>query len=100
MDANQILVKFKDYLKASLTKGSSAPPVSIKAQDLDDNFAAATLIQNKATTDKIYKVIYAREGTSLEFISGDKKVTWQELDICVNGVGKKIKVLATEPYSS
>ena len=98
MDTNSILVKFRDYLKSSLTKGSSEPPVSIKAKDLDDNFAATTLIESKDTTDKVYKIKYAKEGKSIEFICGDKKVKWQEIDICVNGTPKKMKVLGTEPY--
>lgn len=38
------LVKFKDYLGRVPPKGSSNPPVSIKAKDLDKNFGIVTVV--------------------------------------------------------
>lgn len=94
---NGFLKIFKSYLIAGLTRGSGAPPVSIKAQDLDDNFMTLTIIPDTAN---IIMPIYKKEGTMLEIKCGDKTVEWIELSICVDGTPMKMKVLGTAPYSS
>jgi hypothetical protein len=86
------LIKFKDYLGRSSKTGGS--PVSIKAQDLDDNFAAVML---KNSSRGIYKCEWQKDGTELVFRAGDAPVSWYSLTVCANGVPKNIRVLGTPP---
>ena len=62
---NEKLVLFKDYLNRRAT--GNEPPVSIKAKDLDENFAFTTVIENPDETDdnKSYRVKYEESGTVL-----------------------------------
>jgi hypothetical protein len=101
---NPSLVKFRDYLTASPPKGSTAPPRTIKADDLDGNFRRCTVnksqvqFNNSVNAGPLYDVQYTAEGTELIFSAGGRYVYWREIDICVDGVAKKMMVLGTEPY--
>jgi hypothetical protein len=95
---NPSLVKFRDYLTASPPKGSTAPPRTIKADDLDWNFKNCTVIDSQSTGSPIYEAQYSQEGTELIFTANGRAVTWREIDVCVDGVAKKMMVLGTEPY--
>jgi len=83
------LVKFKDYLatKAGLT--------SIKASDLDGNFSAVSVVDDKYG---IYKSEYSKDGTQIVFKAQNRSVRWIEIDICVDGAAKKMMVMGTDPY--
>lgn len=85
-----ILIKFQDYLGK---KGGGTSP--IKAKDLDDNFGMLQLLPNKLG---IYKVDTTSKGSTLNFTAANRSVRWIEIDICVNGVPKKMMVLGTDPY--
>ena len=90
------LIKFKNYLTGGGSGGGkSAPPVSIKASDLDDNFAAVTPQEGK---QGLYKIIANKLGFSLDFQANNKPATWVEITICVDGTEKKMMVLGTQPY--
>jgi hypothetical protein len=99
---NGLLVRFKQYLTRVALPGSNDSPVSLKAQDLDDNFKAATLIPDPTMLgdDQIYAPAYAKDGTSLQFTARGRKVTWRELSVCdgTTGTPRTILVLASEPY--
>ena len=86
------LIKFKDQLQGS---GKNGPPVSIRAADLDSNFKICLLAPDKKG---IYKVTKSENGQELEFMARNLPVDWREIDVCVNGVAKKMLVLASEPY--
>jgi len=87
------LIKFKSYLSSG--GGKSGPPVSISAKDLDDNFSALTPISDKFS---LYKVDFTQGGYTIGFQSDGRPALWRELNLCVNGTPKKMKVLGTEPY--
>ncbi len=54
------LIRFKDYLLQKIVPGSSAPPASIKAADLDKNFAMLCL---QADDSAGYDVQIGENGT-------------------------------------
>jgi hypothetical protein len=56
------LIRFKDYLLQKIVPGSSAPPASIKAADLDKNFAMLCLQQD---TSAGYDVQIGDTGTTI-----------------------------------
>jgi hypothetical protein len=87
------LIRFRDYL-GKKSDGKS-PPSVIKAKDLDDNFAMLQLNPDKFG---IYQVEKSDKGSTLKFRAANRDALWVEVDICENGVPKKIKVLATNPY--
>jgi hypothetical protein len=87
------LVKFKDFLGGKGT--GKTPPSVIRADDLDGNFKMLQVIESDQT---IYKVDMSDNGQKLNFIAGNRAVRWIEIDVCVNGVAKKMMVLATNPY--
>lgn len=66
------VVCYQDYLMERPAPGSNSSPVSIKAADLDNCFAAVTLIENPNEPDdkKSYGVEHEPEGTYLTDISG------------------------------
>ena len=86
------LIRFKDYLSRN-SKGGG-PPVSIKAQDLDDNFQAVTLKNSSRGT---YRCEWQKDGTELVFRAGDTPASWQTITVCVNGAPATLKLLGTPP---
>jgi hypothetical protein len=56
------LIRFKDYLLQKIVPGSNNPPASIKAADLDKNFAMLCLQKNN---DYGYDVQITDQGTSI-----------------------------------
>ena len=62
------LHKFRDDLKKRPPRGSSAPPVGIRARDLDENFKKVTLIDSDKSNPKPYEVAYTKDGIRLENI--------------------------------
>lgn len=97
---NPSLIKFRDYLTARPPKGSSAPPRTIKADDLDGNFKRCTVNKSQVQFNgqPVYDVLYSSEGTELVFQVDGRYAYWREIDICVDGVAKKMMVLGTDPY--
>jgi hypothetical protein len=120
---NEKLVLFKDYLNRRAT--GNDPPVSIKAKDLDENFAFTTVIENPDETDdnKSYRVKYEESGTVLEITAlpkGERKgdiLYWnpegngkwvvlpapegstigiKQFDVCQNGQPKQVNMLVWE----
>ena len=89
------LVKFRDYI-GKKSDGKSSPSV-IKASDLDDNFAVCQLIPEKFA---IYTIDSTEKGTSINFTADKRQARWIEIDICVDGVAKKMMVLGTDPYEA
>ena len=92
---NKFLVEFKKYLQIKTHGASSAPPISIRAKDLDQNNLALTIIADKKS---VYVPSYSKDGTSLQFKAQNKIASWQEIDVCIDGVAKKMSILASEPY--
>ena len=68
--------------------GSSAPPRSIRAKDLDGNFKKVTLLPDTSETPA-YTVEYTADGTKL-------KLEGKEFDVCENGQPAKYKIPATK----
>jgi hypothetical protein len=69
-------------------KGSSAPPRTIKAKDLDENNKKLTLLPDQSETPA-YTVEYTQDGTRLKFEG-------KEFDVCENGTPVKYKIPATK----
>lgn len=61
---------FKDDLAKTPGKGSNAPPVSIRAQDLDDNYKKTTLIESNENPP-LYQLEYLEDGTRITRIMPD-----------------------------
>lgn len=59
------LHKFLEDTKKRPPPGVAAPPVSIRATNLDENFTKVTLIESDQTDPKPYEVEYSDEGTRL-----------------------------------
>jgi hypothetical protein len=55
---------FKDDLLRKPEKGSSAPPVSIRAKDLDGNAKKLTLLKGDGDPP-LYEVRYTKDGTKI-----------------------------------
>jgi hypothetical protein len=91
---NNFLVVFRQYLNTPSSKGSAAPPVSIKASDLDKNFQVVNLLPSE---QGVYDAQYTDKGTQLIFMYKDKPAYWQKISLCVNGTYKEMMVLATDP---
>ena len=83
------LHKFKDDLKNRPGPGSNAPPVSIRAKDLDENYKKVTAVvhtNNAAGYVPDYVPKYKKDGTELRF--------WgYEFDVCENGQPEKYRLL-------
>jgi hypothetical protein len=75
------LVLFKNYLGASIKGKSSAPPISIKADDLDKNFRRVSIL-DPSRDNPLFSI--TESGTIPKVV---------ELDICVNGVPQKMRVV-------
>jgi hypothetical protein len=69
-------------------KGSSAPPRTIRAKDLDGNNKKLTLLPDQSETPS-YTVEYTQDGTLLKFEG-------KEFDVCENGTPVKYKIPATK----
>ena len=59
------LHKFLDDARKKPPAGVAAPPVSIRATNLDENFVKVRLIESNQTNPKPYEVEYSKEGTRL-----------------------------------
>jgi hypothetical protein len=66
------LHKFRDDLKNRPGPGSNAPPRSIRAEDLDENYKKVTLIESDQSP-KLYDVRYTKDGTRLTRLMPDGK---------------------------
>jgi hypothetical protein len=76
---------FKDDLRKKPSDGSNAPPRSIKAQDLDENFVKTSVIAPLEDPPS-YTVEYTREGTRLKISPGlPEGAVAREFDVCENG---------------
>jgi hypothetical protein len=64
------LHKFRDDLKNRPGPGSNAPPRSIRAKDLDENYKKVTLIESDQSP-KLYDVRYTKDGTRLTRLMPD-----------------------------
>ena len=62
--ANTKLHKFEKDLKNKPVDGSTAPPRTIKAKDLDDNNKKLTLLKGRGTP-ALYEVKYEADGTRI-----------------------------------
>jgi hypothetical protein len=79
------LHSFENDLKNKSPKGSNAPPVSIRARDLDGNFNKTTLIES-TDIPKPYSVKYTKEGTMLVNVrSLPKDAQATRIMCCING---------------
>lgn len=77
------LVLFKDYLRVSVKGKVAAPPVAIKADDLDTNFRKVSMVDpNKQ--NPLFAITQA--GTVPKAM---------EVYICMNGVPTKIRIIGT-----
>jgi hypothetical protein len=63
---NRRQVIFGDYLKRAVSGNN--PPVSIRARDLDTNFAVSTIIEHPEKKNS-YRVDYRREGTVIDIVT-------------------------------
>jgi hypothetical protein len=59
---------FRDDLKQIPGPGSSAPPRSIRAGDLDENYEKVTVIKPKQNNPVPYELEYTEQGTVLKNI--------------------------------
>jgi hypothetical protein len=79
------LHKFENDLKNRPGPGSNAPPVSIRAKNLDDNFKKVTLIGSDENPPP-YTVEYTADGTRLRNIKGlPEGALFKQFDVCENG---------------
>jgi len=60
------LHEFKEDLKNKPGPGSDAPPRTIRASDLDDNFKKVMLIESDNIDPPPYEVEYTEDGTMLK----------------------------------
>jgi hypothetical protein len=83
------LHKFERDLKNRPGPGSNAPPVSIRAKDLDENYKKVTLIESNEDPPP-YTVEYTKEGTRLKDIRGlPPDAIAKQFDVCENGQPKR-----------
>jgi hypothetical protein len=79
------LHKFEEDLNNKPGRGSNAPPVSIRAKDLDGNFAKLVLLESENDPPE-YEVEYTEEGTRLYNLSGlPAGAEANEFNVCENG---------------
>ncbi len=79
-------VHFSDYLRAQPLEND--PPRSIRARDLDNNFARLTVISPK-TDPPPYRVEYTKDGTVLKDIAGlPPDAIAKQITLCENGQPK------------
>lgn len=88
------LHKFERDLANRPTKGSNAPPVSIRAKDLDGNYKKVTVIRptNNVASLPDYEPRYKKDGTELRFAAAD-------FDVCENGQPVKYRLLGQKKNS-
>ena len=83
------LHKFERDLKNNPPKGSNAPPRTVRAKDLDENFVKVTLIESDIDPPP-YRVKYTDDGTMLTDIRGlPEGAIAKEFDVCENGQPRK-----------
>jgi hypothetical protein len=75
------LILFKDYLTAATGSATAGPPISIKADDLDKNFRRVCIVDANQESP-LFSI--TESGTIPKVV---------ELDICVNGVPQKMRVI-------
>jgi hypothetical protein len=89
------LHKFREDLKNKPAKGSNAPPVSIRAGDLDDNYKKITTVKPRNNPPRYrpdYEPKYTEDGTELRFLAA-------EFDVCENGKPVKYRLLGQRKQS-
>jgi len=80
------LHSFIKDLRSRPVAGSNAPPVSIRAKDLDDNFKKVTIIPSEAFPPE-YQVAYREDGVILSDLSGlPPEAIAKEFSVCENGL--------------
>jgi hypothetical protein len=80
---------FENDLKNKPGKGSNAPPVSIRAKNLDENYKKVTLIESDEDPPP-YTVEYTEDGTRLKNIKGlPENALFRQFDVCENGQPKQ-----------
>lgn len=83
--ASPDLHKFEQDLKNRPAKGSDAPPRTLRAKDLDDNFSKITVIET-GDDPPPYEVEYTKDGTKLKNIRGlPKNAIAKEFFVCEFG---------------
>lgn len=83
------LHKFRDDLKNRPGPGSNAPPRTIRAKDLDENFKKVTVVRQSIVNVGLlpdYEMRYKKDGSELLFRAAD-------FDVCENGVAVKYRLL-------
>jgi hypothetical protein len=90
--ANDQLHSFERDLLTVPPRGSKAPPVSIRARDLDGNFAKCTLLPDE-NNPALYEIEYSEDGTRITRILPRPPDSGTFVLGAVNG---RIQWLATE----
>jgi hypothetical protein len=76
---------FEEDLNNKPAKGSNAPPVSIRAKDLDGNFKKVTVLESEEDPPE-YTVEYRDDGVVLKDINGlPPDAVAREFAVCENG---------------
>jgi hypothetical protein len=76
---------FTEDLKHRPAPGSNAPPRTVRAKDLDDNFKKVTLLESNEDPPA-YNIEYTKHGVLLTGISGlPEGATAKEFNVCENG---------------
>ena len=79
------LHKFRSDLAKKPAAGVNAPPIGIRAEDLDGNFRQVTLIDGEGSPPP-YRVKYTKDGTIITDITSlPEGAEYKEFDICENG---------------
>lgn len=83
------LHKFERDLQNRPGPGSNAPPRTIRAKDLDENFKKVTVVRQSILPVGVqsdYEMRYKKDGSEIIFRAAD-------FDICENGVPVKYRLL-------
>jgi hypothetical protein len=93
---------FKEDLAKVASKGSDAPPRTIRASDLDGNFKKVTLIESDDVDPVPYELEHTEDGTRLKSVkqlpdgSSRGDLCYWNPDAGVNGTGKWVVLAAPE----
>jgi hypothetical protein len=88
------LHKFRDDLKNRPGPGSNAPPRSIRAEDLDENYKKVTVVRPSTIPVGLqpdYEMRYKKDGSEV-ILRG------AIFDVCENGVPVKYRLLGQRKY--
>jgi|688.fasta_scaffold157588_3 hypothetical protein len=88
------LHKFRDDLKNRPAPGSNAPPVSIRAKDLDENYKKVTVVKPSiipAGLQPDYEMRYRKDGSEVILRAA-------VFDVCENGAAVKYRLLGQRKY--